>query len=182
MIVIGGFVSFFSGEIVSSLFPIEYHDSAYLLSILTIGIIFQSTIHVTSIGISLEKKTSVFAKVAWITAIINLVLNFILIPYFGGVGAAISTSISYFVLTGIYFFYSQKLHKLPINFNILLILIFISFTMLLISLMFYSADFNLQIISFKFILYFLLIFFSVGILALEGVFKNLKSSLAKETT
>ena len=180
MMVIGGFVSFFSGEIISSLFPTEYHDSAYLLCILTIGIIFQSTIHVTSIGISLKNKTSVFAKVAWITAIINLVFNFILIPYFGGVGAAISTSISYFVLTGLYFFYSQKLHKLPINFNILLILIFISFTMLLISLMFYSADFNIQIISFKFILYFLLIFFIVRILSWEGVFKNLKSSLAKE--
>ena len=57
MLVVGGGVALFSGEVIGIIMPEEYHDSAIPLSILCFGIILQSTTQVTLIGISLEKKT-----------------------------------------------------------------------------------------------------------------------------
>ena len=38
-----------------------------------------------------EKKDGVYVKSAWLGAIVNLVMNIMLIPYYGAVGAAIGT-------------------------------------------------------------------------------------------
>ena len=177
MIILGGFVSLFSGELIAYVLPFEYHQSAYLLSILCIGLMLQASIHVTAIGISLENKTNLFARIAWVTALFNLCLNFMLIPNFGAVGAAIATSASYFLLTSLYFFYTQKLHRLPINFFLITFLLIIGLTILCASLAFHSLEFHITLVSLKLIIYFALILASLGALYYKEVFKNLKSNL-----
>ncbi|MDC0056682.1 flippase [Alphaproteobacteria bacterium] len=133
MLSIGGSLALFSREIIGLIMPIEYQGSAIPLAILCFGIILQSTTQITGIGISLEKKTFLFARLAWLTAIVNLVLNFILIPLYGAEGAAWATTASYFVLTGSYLLFSQRLHPLPMPWKKLFIFLLIGTILLLFS-------------------------------------------------
>ena len=95
--------------------PTQYLASALPLAILCFGIVLQSTLQVTAIGISLERKTYLFARLMWLSAIVNFVLNYLLIPSLGASGAAWSTLISYFVLTTTYLYYTQQLHPLVLE-------------------------------------------------------------------
>jgi O-antigen/teichoic acid export membrane protein len=122
MLLIGSGVALFSQEILIWLMPAEYYGAALLLSVLTLGLILQSTLQVTAIGISLEKKTYLFGRLSWMAVALNLILNLLMIPAAGGLGAAIATALSYLFLTGAYLFYTQRLHPLPLPWGKLLVL------------------------------------------------------------
>lgn len=115
MCMVGGLVALFSGEVIGLLLPPEYAGSAMPLCILCIGVVLQATQHITAIGISLEKKTYLLARLAWVSAIINICLNWLLIPLYGANGAAWATTVSYLVLTSAYLYYTQQLHTLPLQ-------------------------------------------------------------------
>lgn len=123
MLLVGGALALFSGEMISLIMPNEYLPSTLPLAILCFGIILQATQQVTAVGISLEKKTYLFARLAWITAVVNLVGNWLLIPSFGAAGAAWATLISYVVLKVSYMLYTQRLHPLVVQWGRLGILI-----------------------------------------------------------
>ena len=112
---VGGSLALFSGELVAAIMPEAYLHSALPLAILSIGLVFQATTQVTALGISLEKKTHILARLAWMTAVCNFLLNLLLIPLFGAAGAAWATLLSYMILTSAYLYYTQKLHPLPIQ-------------------------------------------------------------------
>jgi O-antigen/teichoic acid export membrane protein len=114
MLAVGGGLALFSGEVIGLFMPHAYLSAALPLAILCFGTVLQSTLQVTAIGISLEKKVFLFARVAWLTAFINLVLNYWLIPLHGATGASVATLVSYIVMTGCYIYFTQRLHPLPI--------------------------------------------------------------------
>lgn len=115
MLAVGGCIALFSGELISMIMPNEYGASALPLTILCFSVAIQATQHVTAIGISLEKKTYLFARLAWITAIVNFFLNLLLIPDYGATGAALATMISHVILTSFYIYFTQIVHFLPIS-------------------------------------------------------------------
>lgn len=114
MLIFGGGVALFSGEIIHLVMPESYSKAALPLAILCFAVILQSTQQVTAVGISLEKRTYIFAVLAWVAAVTNFIGNYFLIPKFGASGAAFSTLISYFILTSSYLYFTQKLHPLRI--------------------------------------------------------------------
>lgn len=115
MLILAGSIAMFSRELISWLMPAQYARAAAPLAILCLAVVLQSTTQVTGIGISLERKTLLFARLAWITAGINLALNLLLIPELGALGAALAVAVSYLFLTGSYLYCSQALHPLPIR-------------------------------------------------------------------
>lgn len=121
MTMLGGGIALFAPEIVAWLMPVEYHDAGLVLSVLALGLILQSTMQVTAVGISIEAKTYLLARLSWVAAALNFVLNWALIPLVGAVGAALATSLSYAFLTGAYLYYTQKLHPLPLVWSKLLL-------------------------------------------------------------
>ena len=56
MLIIGGVLALFSGELISLVMPQEYLKSVPPLIILCFALIFQSSIQVTAVGISIKKK------------------------------------------------------------------------------------------------------------------------------
>lgn len=142
MLVIGGGLALFAGEIIGWLMPTSYYAAGVPLAILAFGIILQATTQITAIGISLEKRTGILAQMAWITALINLLGNYLLIPYYGATGAAIATLFSYFILTAGYLFYSQKLHPLPIAWKPLLWLLVLGACVLAVAILCYSPHWH----------------------------------------
>lgn len=150
MLVIGGGLALFSGEAIGLIMPIEYQASALPLSILCFGIILQATQQVTAIGISIEKKTYLFARLAWLTASVNLVANYLMIPHFGAIGASWATLISYMVLTGNYLYFTQKLHPILIQWGRLLTLLLLGVLVGTVSIVFISLELNWSRVVLKF--------------------------------
>lgn len=122
MLLLGGTVALFSPEIIVWLMPVEYRGAGLALAVLALGLILQSTMQVPAIGISIEKKTHLFARLSWLAAALNLILNLAMIPALGAIGAAVATSLSYLFLMGAYLYYVQKLHPLPIPWSKILVL------------------------------------------------------------
>ena len=149
MFVVGGGVALFSGEMIGLLMPEEYADSAVPLSILCLGIVLQGTQQITAIGISLEKKTSIFARMAWLTALVNFCANWFLIPRLGASGAAWGTCVSYFVLTSGYLFFTQRLHPLPISWIDLARLLLLGCIVFYAGIVFNSVEWDWKIVLFK---------------------------------
>lgn len=152
MLTIGGGVALFSGELIGLLMPTEYAGSALPLSILCMGVVLQSTQQISAIGISLERKTYLLARMAWTTAFVNLIANWLLIPRFGAAGAAWGTCISYFVLTSGYLFFTQKLHRLPIAWRKLGRLLFLGGAVFLTAILYNSIEWNWGMITLKLML------------------------------
>jgi O-antigen/teichoic acid export membrane protein len=114
ILVVGGGLALFARELIS-LLPDVYAGAAMPLAVLSLGLVMQTTQQVTGVGISLEKKTYLFARLSWAAAAINFVLNLMLIPTIGALGAALATAIAYFFLTSGYLYFTQQLHPLPIS-------------------------------------------------------------------
>ncbi|MCW2763670.1 MAG: putative polysaccharide biosynthesis protein [Marmoricola sp.] len=114
MLALGGFVSLFADDLMALLMPASYASAAQPLAVLCLGVVLQSTMQVTAIGISLEKRTHLFARLSWMAAGLNFALNLLMIPPWGALGAAWATALSYLFLTGSYLHYTQRLHPLPL--------------------------------------------------------------------
>ncbi len=115
LLLAGSVVALFGREALRLLTPREYWDAAPVLTILVMGLVVSGTTQITAIGISLEKRTRLFAWAAWVTALANAVLNALLIPRWGAIGAAVATFVCQVLLTALYLFWSQKLHPIPLE-------------------------------------------------------------------
>jgi len=112
---IGCILSLFSKELLIMTTPEPYWPAANVLVIAIMGVVFLGTTQVTAVGISIEKRTSIFAVTAWLAAGTNFLLNLILIPDFGALGAAAASTLTYLGLSGTYLYWTQKLHPMPLE-------------------------------------------------------------------
>ncbi|MBI2110451.1 polysaccharide biosynthesis C-terminal domain-containing protein, partial [Candidatus Woesearchaeota archaeon] len=94
-----------------TLFGIHYVNSAVPLLILSIGYFMNYLVMNATNTLIIFKKTKLIFIDLLIATFLNIILNYLLIPHYGGRGAAIATSIS-FTLAGIlYFLQAKKLTK-----------------------------------------------------------------------
>jgi O-antigen/teichoic acid export membrane protein len=66
-----------------------------------------------SAGIFIEEKTSVFAKITLFGAFITIIANLILIPFYGMMGAAFATLLSYASMAGMLLRQVRKIYPVP---------------------------------------------------------------------
>ena len=143
----GGFVLFMAlcgKELIMLFFEEKYYTAFMPFLILMSGLSFQMTNQVTALGISLKKKTLYFFYVSFVAAIVNITMNWLLIPMFNELGAAIATSVSYLIITNIYMFISGKL--IPIQFNKSYIGLYACF--ILIALALTALDMEMRLLLF----------------------------------
>lgn len=94
------------------LFGNSYIGSSEMLIALLPGVVAYGIAKSVFTRINIENSPARVTTVAFVTLLINIQLNFILIPKFGGVGAGIATSISYFFLSMVYIVWFRTL-RLP---------------------------------------------------------------------
>jgi O-antigen/teichoic acid export membrane protein len=113
---LGTTVSLFAPLLVRVLATPEYSQSTFCISFLVFSYIGKGAIYIVAIGSSIVKRSKPIAVSIFITACINLLLNFVLIPSFGKEGAAIATMVSY--LGGLIYLYpvSQNYYRIPYQF------------------------------------------------------------------
>lgn len=111
------FLSLFSTEIVALFTVPEYHDAKYLMPGLFLfnGLyLFKS---VVEIGPALAKKTIYITYTYVFIAVINIVLLFIGVKYWGVKGVVYALMLTNFCLVLLSWFFTEKLH--PIGYNII---------------------------------------------------------------
>jgi O-antigen/teichoic acid export membrane protein len=64
-------------------------------------------------GLDIEKKTKTIAMINIVSAVMNILLNILLIPFLGIMGSALATLISSSLLFLIYMTLSQKIYAIP---------------------------------------------------------------------
>lgn len=85
-------------------------------SILLIATMFNTLTAFIGSIFSAAKSTKIIAITTVISAIINIIMNIVLIPQYGALGAAIATALAYFMMWLIRLFYLKKIMILRFNF------------------------------------------------------------------
>jgi len=97
-------------------FPPAYHVTAPVIPIIALSTMFYGAYGVVTIGISLQRKTWIAAILFTSSALLNVGINIILIPFYGAMGAAIATLIAYAALAMPGYLVNQWLY--PVSFHI----------------------------------------------------------------
>lgn len=98
-------------ELLILLFGKEFSTGALALIIIGLGYLFYFALYASEHILLVYKKTNIISVNYFLIAIMNIILNYLLIPKFGLNGAAISTSLSYIVLACMLFIESYLLTK-----------------------------------------------------------------------
>lgn len=82
----------FAGEYILSLWGNGFIGSYWILIIITVGQFFNISTGSTGIILMMTGNERTIGKITFLSAVINLALNYFLIPKFGAMGAAVSTA------------------------------------------------------------------------------------------
>jgi O-antigen/teichoic acid export membrane protein len=99
-------------EIITVIAP-AYTNSYQVVGVLGVGVTLYAMSSVTMTGISFARRSRLFAAVTLAATLVNVALNFVLIPPLGGLGAAIATAVGYGILAVRYYVKSQELYPTP---------------------------------------------------------------------
>jgi O-antigen/teichoic acid export membrane protein len=106
---IGIVLTVFGPELLDLLAGGSYDDAAPAIAPLAIGMVAYASTLVTGAGIGLMKRTNYLAGLSALAALLNVVLNLVLIPPLGMVGSAWATAASYLFLTLAFLLVAQRL-------------------------------------------------------------------------
>lgn len=123
-----GFISL-GQEALTLLASDKYIESSSIIPYIIIGKMFMAGCNIFAIAIYLHKKTSILALLFLLSSILNLVLNILMIPSFGILGAAYSTFISCIALFTFILSFSFRYLKFKIDYAHIALYLFSSFIM-----------------------------------------------------
>jgi O-antigen/teichoic acid export membrane protein len=95
------------------IFPAAYGVATPVIPTIALSILFYGLYNYITLGVGLKRKTWLAVIFTTSAALLNVGLNFYLIPHYGSMGAALSTLIAYFVLLIIAYIVNQRLYPIP---------------------------------------------------------------------
>jgi O-antigen/teichoic acid export membrane protein len=104
-------VFIFRGSIVEILFGVNFSESANILSVLIYCLVLVSVGSVNTKILYAENYERKYLKRSVIGMFLNIGLNFFLIPVYSGIGAAISTLITLFIIYYLFDLFDKDLRK-----------------------------------------------------------------------
>jgi O-antigen/teichoic acid export membrane protein len=105
-------VGLFAREVVEVVAP-AFDESFEAVGLVAFGLALFGISGVVVSGISISRQTHWLALYSVVAAVVNIVLNLVLIPPLGQVGAALATLVSYAVLTALYYHRAQLVYPTP---------------------------------------------------------------------
>jgi O-antigen/teichoic acid export membrane protein len=108
--------SLFSREILMLMATPIYWPAYTIIPILILSTLV-ANFYIFTPGIFLAEKTHIVFWINFMTAVLNIILNIILIPIMGIMGAALSTLLASFCGFLVYLYFNQKTYYLPINYK-----------------------------------------------------------------
>jgi O-antigen/teichoic acid export membrane protein len=114
-------ISVFAREVFVTVTDPSFEDAYKVVGLSSAVVVAIGLNAVTMTGISLERKTIYFARYAVYVAVLNIALNFLLIPPLEMVGAALATALTYAVLAGLYYYRAQIVDRAPFRLEKILV-------------------------------------------------------------
>jgi O-antigen/teichoic acid export membrane protein len=90
----------------------EFHGAARIIPWIAAGVLFQGVYLLTSIGLNITKRTEYYPLATSAAAATSVVANLLLIPRYGVMGAAWSSTLSYAVLAAAAMGFSQRVYPM----------------------------------------------------------------------
>jgi len=104
-------LSVLSKEVIAIMATPEFRNAYKVIPLIALSYVLWGCYYVLAVGINLEGKTRPLALFVVVAGVLNLGLNYLLIPHYGMMGAAGATLICYFMLPISSFFISQRYYK-----------------------------------------------------------------------
>lgn len=163
-------VTLFGPEILRILTTPKFFPAATVIGPLSLAMVFAATNQVTSLGINIARKTKYFALYTGLAALLNICLNFILIPKYGMIGAGWATAFSYLFLTVVYFLCSQKFIYLKIDWQKIFKLVLLSLAVIILSPLLWNYSFGVNLaIKFLEIIALFSLFYLTGVIEKQEI-------------
>ena len=105
--------SIFAGELIALITPVKYHGSALYVPPVILGYFMVGLYFFVSSPIFYYKKTHLLPIITGISAVLNIILNYLFIPKFGAIAAAWNTLVCYAFMLVIYYIVAQKQSVFP---------------------------------------------------------------------
>ena len=90
----------------------SYWNAYRIVALICVSYLLLGVFRIFNVGITLRRKTKYIPFIVGTGALTNIFLNFLLIPKYGMIGAAIATLISYFVLVIFQYFVTRNLYRI----------------------------------------------------------------------
>jgi len=119
---------------------IEYFDAWYIFPFIIYSIVFGMMKDVATTGLSISKKTKTIALTVVVTAVLNLMLNIVLIHLFGNQGAALSKMLSMMVFFVLTYYFAQKEYPIPYELKRVALMLLVAAGIYGISLIFNNLE------------------------------------------
>lgn len=114
-------LSLVSTGLLAFFFPPSYYASAPIIPIVALSIVFYGVYNMFLTGSSIRRKPWLAVIFTAGSALANILLNVVLIPFYGSVGAAFSTLFSYALLSLIAYLIVQRIYPVPYQIGLFLI-------------------------------------------------------------
>jgi O-antigen/teichoic acid export membrane protein len=111
-LVITLWLSVFAREIVELISAEQFHGAARVVPLLIFSVLL-ANMYIFAPGLELSRKTGIISAINIAIAVLSLMLNYLLIPFFGILGAAISSLLAFASGFLIYMYSSQRLYPIP---------------------------------------------------------------------
>lgn len=108
-------VSVYAHELLRVVTPDEYVGAYKVVGLLSGAVVAMGVNAVTMSEISLARRTGFFLRYALYAGALNIGLNFLLIPPWGMVGAALATLLTYAALSAMYYWRAQRIRAAPFD-------------------------------------------------------------------
>lgn len=138
----------------------DYYAAVRVIPLLTLALIFMGAKQTVSIGLLIKEKTKYLAFGTIGAAVLNIILNLILIPKYKMMGAAVTTLVSFIALYIFSYYFAGKFYRIPFEnlklfkmFCLSLFLFFISSTFSNMNLLFSITSKIVVLMLFPLILY-----------------------------
>tara|TARA_B110000967_G_C18900347_1_gene574405 strand:- start:6892 stop:7557 length:666 start_codon:yes stop_codon:yes gene_type:complete len=145
---IGLGVAYFTEEALILLTTIEFHDAKYLTPFLVIYYLMGILGFLSVNQLMFAEKLAYNFPASIIGLGINILLNILLIPIYGAIGAVIATALASSIIAIVLIYFSNRVHPLPIDFKKLtrLFIIIVIYTLLIYPVFFLELWFFWKII------------------------------------
>lgn len=108
-------LSVFAPELLLIFATPDYRDAVLVIPFLAASIVL-SRFYIFAPGLYLSKKTGLLAGINIAMAFVNLVLNYVMIPYWGIIGAAVATLVAALASFATIMVFSQRYYPVPHRF------------------------------------------------------------------
>lgn len=112
-------ITFFAKEVIILIFPDKYIQAYKVIPIISFGYFIIQLDGFAGSFIKQAKKTIVIMYIVIAGAALNILLNFLLVPTFGALGAAWATFVSFLFIFVIKYSFSKRYYFIPFNWKMI---------------------------------------------------------------